>query len=340
MRSFTKLRNVFLLQFEGLKKKKKICKLVFCCFGIGEREEGEKFLALSATNQPTKKINKQNDMNSAKCVQIPWIARYKWKNQQLLRNYKSINSSCCYVINTRAMSRNQDSRPSKESEKKQGKQYQPESNEQIFSETTKSEAQSHQRQSPKITENVSSSSSSETRIVAQRTGPTTALSRFVVVKEKTEETVSFLYILGMTFLGVYVFYLISTSLLSSGGEQRIQTQTFNLVKSDDRVNFSSPSPFHLHFLYVIYIYIYIYVYTYMHVYIEKGILKEKLSFSATFRDEVGEHVQVVYYVHGSKGEARIDVDMVKTNKEWEIFYCIVNAPFSVITIVDNRRGFV
>ena len=57
---------------------------------------------------------------------------------------------------------------------------------------------------------------------------------------------------------------------------------------------------------------------------------------ASFFDEDGrERKQVIYEITGSKGDARVDVEVLK-DKDWQMQYCIVTTQFANISIVDNR----
>ena len=63
----------------------------------------------------------------------------------------------------------------------------------------------------------------------------------------------------------------------------------------------------------------------------------KIAHNSTFTDGDGnERLQVIYGLQGTKGEARVDVEMIKNNKEWEYQYIIVSTKFATIPVVDNR----
>ncbi|ETO25679.1 hypothetical protein RFI_11460 [Reticulomyxa filosa] len=142
--------------------------------------------------------------------------------------------------------------------------------------------------------------------------PNTALSTFVVVKEKTEEVISFAFIFGMASVAFVTFGMLLKSLFSSGGGERIQRETFSLVQEDPRVIRA----------------------------IGSDIFAQQVMHNVNFKDNDGhERSQVVYNIRGKKGEARVDVEMLNDDGKWEMQYCIVTTPFSVIPIVDNRAAY-
>eukprot|EP00485_Elphidium_margaritaceum_P000872 CAMPEP_0202690762 /NCGR_PEP_ID=MMETSP1385-20130828/5656_1 /ASSEMBLY_ACC=CAM_ASM_000861 /TAXON_ID=933848 /ORGANISM="Elphidium margaritaceum" /LENGTH=204 /DNA_ID=CAMNT_0049346055 /DNA_START=252 /DNA_END=865 /DNA_ORIENTATION=- len=137
-----------------------------------------------------------------------------------------------------------------------------------------------------------------------------ALSTIVIIKEKTEETFSLLYIVGVMFVCVpYTFYLVFKSLFSSSGSDKIRNETFDLIKEDSRM---------LHML-------------------GSDMIAKQVQQNVTFTDDSGhQRLQIIYEIQGGKGNARVDVEMLQEGKEWRMQYCIVSTQYSVIPIVDNR----
>ena len=139
------------------------------------------------------------------------------------------------------------------------------------------------------------------------------LSTFVVIKEKTQETFSVIYIFGILFCCLpYTIWLVFKSLFSSSGSDKIRNETFDLIKEDSRI---------LRIL-------------------GNDIIAKQVTQNVTFFDNSGqERLQMIYQIQGSKGNARVDVEMLKQDKEWKMQYCIVTTQYSVVSIVDNRSLF-
>lgn len=110
----------------------------------------------------------------------------------------------------------------------------------------------------------------------------------------------------------YTIYLVFKSLFSSSGSDRIRNETFDLIKEDSRI---------LRIL-------------------GHDMIAKQATQTATYFDDLGqERLQMIYQIQGSKGNARVDVEMLKKDKEWIMQYCIVTTQYSVISIVDNRSLF-
>lgn len=139
------------------------------------------------------------------------------------------------------------------------------------------------------------------------------LSTFVVIKEKTQETVSVIYIVGILFCCLpYTIYLVFKSLFSSSGSDKIRNETFDLIKEDSRI---------LRIL-------------------GNDVIAKQVAQNVAFVDDHGhERLQIIYEIVGRKGEGKVHVEMLREGKEWRMQYCIVATQFSEITIVDNRLLF-
>ena len=75
--------------------------------------------------------------------------------------------------------------------------------------------------------------------------------------------------------------------------------------------------------------------------IGNDIFAKQVGHHADFTDNDGcERSQIIYQIQGSKGEARVDVEMLKHDKQWRMEYCIVSTNYGEIRVVDNRAGFV
>eukprot|EP01084_Bolivina_argentea_P171403 296956_1 len=136
------------------------------------------------------------------------------------------------------------------------------------------------------------------------------LSTFVVIKEKTQETLSVVYIVGILLCCLpYTIYLVFRSMFSSSGADKIRNETFDLIQEDSRI---------LRIL-------------------GNDIIAKQVRQNVIFTDDAGqERLQLIYEIQGSKGNGRVDVEMLKEDKDWRMQYCIVSTQYSVIPIVDNR----
>ena len=139
------------------------------------------------------------------------------------------------------------------------------------------------------------------------------LSTFVVIKEKTQETFSVIYIVGILLVCLpYTIYLVFSSLFSSSGSDKIRNETFDLIREDSRI---------LRIL-------------------GNDIIAKQATQNVSFVDGDGnERLQIIYQIQGGKGEGRVDVEMLKEGKEYRMQYCIVTTQYSMISIVDNRSLF-
>ena len=139
------------------------------------------------------------------------------------------------------------------------------------------------------------------------------LSTFVVIKEKTQEGLSIIYIVGILMVCLpYTIYLVFKSLFSSSGSDKIRNETFDLIKEDSRI---------LRIL-------------------GSDIIAKQVNQNVSFLDDSGqERMQIIYQIQGGKGIAKVHVEMLKEEKDWRIQYCIVQTQYSDIPIVDNRSLF-
>ena len=139
------------------------------------------------------------------------------------------------------------------------------------------------------------------------------LSTFVVIKEKTQEAFSIIYIIGIMICCLpYTIYLVIRELFFSSGPEKIKNETFDLIREDSRVTRI----------------------------LGNDIIAKQVKSNAKFIDGSGqERLQIIYEIQGGKGDARVDVEMLNKDKEWIMQYCIVSTQYSVIPIVDNRSLF-
>jgi len=144
----------------------------------------------------------------------------------------------------------------------------------------------------------------------QQNEGSSAVSTFVYVKEKTEEGLSFVYVMGMLcviFPGCV--YVVLKSLFSTSGADNVRNTSYQMIQE------------HAQCRYIL----------------GEDMFAQQTSHSQEYTDDQGnKKMTVIYQVKGNKTDARVDAEMKLVDNEWEWEFVIVSAPYGVIYVVDNR----
>lgn len=142
-------------------------------------------------------------------------------------------------------------------------------------------------------------------------GQSTAISTFVVIKEKTEEGLAFIYVLGVLFAVLPgAIFIVLKSLFSGSGSDNVRSKSFELIQEHSQCRYI----------------------------MGEDMFARQTSHSQEYKDDKGvERVTVIYEIKGNKTDARVDAEMKKIDGEWEWEFVIVSAPYGTIYVVDNRQ---
>merc|ERR1719445_1207203 len=137
-----------------------------------------------------------------------------------------------------------------------------------------------------------------------------AVSTFVVIKEKTEEGLSFIYVLGVLFVVLPgAIYVVLKSLFSTSGADNVRNKSYQMIQE------------HAQCRYIL----------------GEDMFAQQTSHSQEYTDDQGvKSMTVIYTVKGNKTDARVDAEMKFVDGEWDWEFVIVSAPYGVIYVVDNR----
>merc|ERR1719273_905284 len=141
----------------------------------------------------------------------------------------------------------------------------------------------------------------------------TAISTFVVIKEKTEEGLSFIYVMGVLFCVLPgAIFMVGKSLLSESGSDNVRSKSYDLILEDAQCR---------------------------HI-LGEDMFARQTSHHSEYTDDAGvQHVTVIYELKGNKTDARVDAEMKLVDNEWEWEFVIVTAPYGTIYVVDNRSHY-
>merc|ERR1719433_1935269 len=144
----------------------------------------------------------------------------------------------------------------------------------------------------------------------QKNEGSSAVSTFVYVKEKTEEGLSFVYVMGVLFVILPgAIFMVLKSLFSESGADNVRSKSYEMIQE------------HAQCRYIL----------------GEDMFARQTSHSSEYTDDEGnKRMTVIYEVKGNKTDARVDAEMKLVDKEWEWEFVIVSAPYGTIYVVDNR----
>merc|ERR550539_370169 len=150
-------------------------------------------------------------------------------------------------------------------------------------------------------------------VKTSETGGPSALSTFVVIKERTEEGLSILYVIGTLCLVLPgAIYLVGKSLFTTSGADNVRSKSFELIQEHSQCR---------HML-------------------GEDMFARQTSHSVEYKDDDDhDRVTVIYEIKGNKTDARVDAEMKYVDGDWEWEFVILTTPYGTIYVIDNRQQY-